>query len=83
MLVLTRKLNEKIRIGSSVTITVVRMKGKAVRLGIEAPADVNVLRGELAFELPEEAIAAENGETDEREPRSAEAFAEATAGWSI
>ena len=58
MLVLTRKLNEKIRIGSSVTITVVRMKGKAVRLGIEAPSDVSVLRGELAFELPEEDRAA-------------------------
>ena len=51
MLVLTRKLNEKVRIGDSITVTVLRMKGKAVRLGIEAPHDVNVLRGELAFEL--------------------------------
>ena len=50
MLVLTRKQNEKIRIGSSIVITVVRMKGKTVRLGIEAPSDVNILRGELAFE---------------------------------
>jgi len=47
MLVLTRKQNEKIRIGDNITITVVRMKGKAVRLGIEAPKNVNVLRGEL------------------------------------
>ena len=53
MLVLTRKLNEKVRIGDSITVTVLRMKGKAVRLGIEAPHDVNVLRGELVFELPE------------------------------
>ncbi len=50
MLVLTRKQNEKIRIGENITITVVRMKGKSVRLGIEAPKSVNVLRGELVFE---------------------------------
>lgn len=50
MLVLTRKYQEKIRIGDDITITVLRTKGKAVRLGIEAPADVPVIRGELAFE---------------------------------
>jgi carbon storage regulator len=50
MLVLTRKQNEKIRIGDNITITVVRMKGKSVRLGIEAPNNVNVLRGELVFD---------------------------------
>ena len=50
MLVLTRKQNEKIRIGDNITITVVRMKGKSVRLGIEAPNQVNVLRGELIFD---------------------------------
>jgi carbon storage regulator CsrA len=50
MLVLTRKLQEKIRIGDQVTITVLRMKGKAVRLGIEAPASVPVIRGELLYE---------------------------------
>ena len=50
MLVLTRKYQEKIRIGENITITVLRMKGKAVRLGIEAPENVAVIRGELAFE---------------------------------
>jgi carbon storage regulator len=55
MLVLTRKHQEKIRIGESITITILRTKGKAVRLGIEAPADVPVIRGELAFDVsPEE-----------------------------
>jgi carbon storage regulator CsrA len=54
MLVLTRKLNETIQIGDSITITVLRMKGKSVRLGIKAPHDLNVIRGELAFELPED-----------------------------
>jgi carbon storage regulator CsrA len=49
MLVLTRKYQEKIRIGNNITITVLRTKGKAVRLGIEAPADMPVIRGELSF----------------------------------
>ena len=49
MLVLTRKYQEKIRIGDNITITVLRMKGKAVRLGIEAPMEVPVVRGELSF----------------------------------
>ena len=59
MLVLTRKQNEKIRIGDSITITVLRMKGKAVRLGIEAPHELSVIRGELCFEPEEEATAKE------------------------
>jgi carbon storage regulator len=50
MLVLTRKCQEKIRIGDSVCVTVFHIKGKAVRLGIEAPANVRILRGELVFE---------------------------------
>jgi carbon storage regulator CsrA len=48
MLVLTRKQGEKIRIGDDVVITVVRTRGKTVRLGIQAPAHVPVLRGEIA-----------------------------------
>jgi carbon storage regulator len=52
MLVLTRKYQEKIRIGDNITITVLRTKGKAVRLGIEAPSNVPVIRGELKFEEP-------------------------------
>ncbi len=51
MLVLTRKPQEKIRIGNDITITVIKTKGKTVRLGIEAPSDVTVLRGELEFDL--------------------------------
>lgn len=47
MLVLTRKHQEKIRIGDNITITILKTKGKAVRVGIEAPSDVSVVRGEL------------------------------------
>ena len=54
MLVLTRKQGEQIRIGGDVVITVVRTKGKAVRLGIQAPAHVPVLRGEIAIAIADD-----------------------------
>jgi carbon storage regulator len=47
MLVLSRKENERIRVGDSVVVTVVRVSGDRVRIGIEAPPDVRVLREEL------------------------------------
>ncbi len=47
MLVLARKANEAIQIGANITITVLRVKGKTVKLGIEAPGSVAVLRAEL------------------------------------
>ena len=47
MLVLSRKQNERIRVGDSVVVTVVRVSGDKVRIGIEAPANVRVLRDEL------------------------------------
>lgn len=47
MLVLTRKLNEQIAIGEGITITVLRIKGNRVRIGISAPEEVHVVRGEL------------------------------------
>src|SRR3954465_9018227 len=47
MLVLTRKSREQIQIGENVVITILRVKGQAVRIGIEAPRDVRVLRSEL------------------------------------
>lgn len=47
MLVLSRKETERIRLGKSIVVTVVRVSGDKVRLGIEAPPDVLVLRDEL------------------------------------
>lgn len=47
MLVLTRKANEQIQIGDQVVITVLQVKGQSVRIGIEAPREVLVLRAEL------------------------------------
>ena len=48
MLVLSRKKSEKIKLGESIEITIVRVCGNKVRLGIQAPEDVAVLREELA-----------------------------------
>ncbi|HVX63594.1 MAG TPA: carbon storage regulator [Pirellulales bacterium] len=47
MLVLSRRENERIRLGDSIVVTVVRLSGDKVRLGIEAPSNVVVLRDEL------------------------------------
>lgn len=47
MLVLSRRESQRIRLGNSIVVTVVRVAGDKVRLGIEAPADVLVLRDEL------------------------------------
>jgi carbon storage regulator CsrA len=48
MLILTRKVDERIHIGNDITITVVRIAGGRVQIGIEAPSNVRVLRGDLA-----------------------------------
>jgi carbon storage regulator CsrA len=47
MLVLTRKLQQQIKIGAEITVTILRVKGNTVRVGIQAPRDVRVVRGEL------------------------------------
>ncbi|MEM9943616.1 MAG: carbon storage regulator [Planctomycetota bacterium] len=47
MLVLSRKESEKIMLGESIVLTIVRISGDRVRLGIEAPSDMLILRKEL------------------------------------
>lgn len=47
MLVLSRKEAQRIRVGDSIVVTVVKIAGDKVRVGIEAPSDVLVLRDEL------------------------------------
>jgi len=47
MLILVRKNHQTIRIGDEVTVKVLGVKGRDVRLGIEAPDHVRVHRGEL------------------------------------
>ena len=52
MLVLTRKLLEKLFIGDDICVSVVRLEGGQVRLGIEAPREVSVVRAELVDRPP-------------------------------
>lgn len=47
MLVLTRKVGERIHIGDDITLVVTKSAGNRVTLGIEAPKDVRIIRGEL------------------------------------
>jgi len=51
MLVLTRKLGERIEIDGCIEVTVLSVDGHRVRLGIQAPDDVTIRRGELVFDL--------------------------------
>jgi len=54
MLVLTRKQNEGILIGSDIAVTVINIEGDKVRLGIEAPKTIRVIREELMKEIGHE-----------------------------
>ena len=54
MLVLSRKESEKIRLGEDVILTVVRVSGDRVRLGIQAPSNMLILREELNPEAVKE-----------------------------
>ena len=67
MLVLSRKVGERILIGDQVAVTIVRVSGGGVRVGIEAPAEMAVLRAEILDE--------QNGE----KPSSVEMFKASSA----
>ena len=55
MLVLSRKVGERIWIGDDISVTVVRITGGGVRLGIDAPAALPVVREELKTKMEQEA----------------------------
>lgn len=59
MLVLARKLQEKIHIGDNITITVVRIDGNVVRVGIDAPPDVRIMRAEVLAKQAASAVTLE------------------------
>lgn len=64
MLVLSRRVGERILIGKNISVTVVRIAGGAVRLGIEAPGDLPIMRDELSADAGR---AAEAGSATARE----------------
>lgn len=51
MLVVTRKIGERILIGDKIAITVVKVASGAVRIGVDAPPEMAVMREELAAEI--------------------------------
>ena len=53
MLVLARKVGEKILIGENISVTVVRIAPGVVRIGVEAPAEMPILREEIQGQLDE------------------------------
>ena len=65
MLVLTRKAGESIVIGSQIRITVLEMQGRQIRLGIEAPSEIPVHRGEVYERIREENEQAAMAGTDQ------------------
>jgi carbon storage regulator len=52
MLVLTRRISEKFIVGNNVVITVLKVDGNQVRIGIEAPREISVIRSELVSPKP-------------------------------
>ena len=58
MLILTRKIGESILVGDNIRLVVLEIRGRQIRLGIEAPADVVVLREEIAQRLSNENLRA-------------------------
>ncbi len=54
MLVLTRKIGESIKINEEVKITVIDVKGKNIRLGIEAPRETKIYREEVFLRIKQE-----------------------------
>ncbi|MEZ6047829.1 MAG: carbon storage regulator [Planctomycetaceae bacterium] len=68
MLVLTRKKSEMIQIGENIVVKVIRTGKGHVKIGIEAPADVRVLRAELCGEESAETKVEAEAETEEASP---------------
>ncbi len=58
MLILSRKVDEKIRIGNDISLTIIEVHGDFVKIGVEAPKNVKVFRQEVYDEIQAENRAA-------------------------
>ena len=64
MLILSRKVDEKIKIGDNITITLIEVRGDQVKIGVEAPKNVKVFRQEVFNAIKTENTAAASVNTD-------------------
>ena len=64
MLVLTRKTDESITIGSNITISILEVRGNQVKLGIKAPKEISVNRSEVYENIMKENIRASKAPQD-------------------
>jgi carbon storage regulator len=62
VLILTRRIGETVMIGDEVTVTVLRVKGNQVRLGVNAPKTVSVQREEIFNRIKHEGFEAPQAE---------------------
>ena len=69
MLVLSRKVSERIWIGDEISVTIVRINGNAVRVGINAPAHLTVIRDELKVRQKKADAAQEMALCEEPQPQ--------------
>ena len=63
MLILTRRIGDRLRIGEDVKVTVLGINGRQVRIGIEAPEDVTVNREEIYQRILKERVALNGSRT--------------------
>ena len=63
MLILSRKVNEKIMIGDDISITIIEVRGDQVRIGVGAPKTVKVFRQEVFDAIKDENLAAAESKT--------------------
>ena len=64
MLILSRKIDQKIRIGDDIILTIIDVKGDQVKIGVEAPSDVKVYRQEVFSAIQSENTAENNISVD-------------------
>ena len=58
MLILSRKVDQKIKIGDDITLSIIEIRGDQVKIGVEAPKSVKVFRQEVLEAIQSENIAA-------------------------
>lgn len=61
MLILSRKINEKIKIGTDITVTLIGVSGDQVKIGVEAPKSIKVFRQEVFDDIQRQNKAAAQG----------------------